>query len=396
MMSTTDVLDAQSQRSPVIGKREQSYKQLGIRIQVADSRGDLCSDHLDDDQRPASRDYIAEKEEVTETITRDETAAADDQVQVPADTRKVNELRQAILELRVYTCKLKGTNRHLQRQNDMVKEENMSLANTVLSLERDGLSLMEENEQLRRELELLKKSKLDTTMSTISSHGDDVAEIEEKSDKIDLVPLSISIDSKMENIPTTENGDGDSNEFHHKKEATKLTNKPMITPEKSRDKLYDIDEEEEEDVVNLRMELGKYREQCEELQTDLRKIAQDYWKQREDLKEYQSRIHELQAENVELQRLKWVEAEVDAMWALVKKWDKENSKWDMELETLRADKEKLKASIVDKSNEITELKKILRNAPCPEWVQEKMNEIQNDLKQMKIHRHSSEAIWENV
>jgi hypothetical protein len=396
MMSTTDVLDAQSQRSPVISKREQPYKQSGIRIQVADSRGDLCSDHLDD-QRPASRDNIAEKEDFIETITRDETAAADDQVQeVPADTRKVNELRQAILELRVYTCKLKGTNRHLQRQNDIVKGENMSLANTVLSLERDGLSLMEENEQLRKELEMLKKSKLDTTMSSISSHGDDVAEIEEKSDTIDLVPLSISIDSKLDNVPTTENRDNDSDEFQHKKEAAKLINKPMITPDKSRDTLYDIDEEEEEDDVNLRMELGKYREQCEELQTDLRKIAQDYWKQREDLKEYQSRIHELQAENNELQRLKWVEAEVDAMWALVKKWDKDNSKWDMELETLRADKEALKASIVDKSNEIAELKKILRNAPCPEWVKEKMDEIQNDLKQMKIHRHSSGAIIEIV
>ena len=403
-MMSTKVLDAQS--SAIIGnveKREQSNnikQQPGVRIQVVDSRGDH------DDQRHSYRDNIAEKEEA-ETKTQ----AADDQV--PADKRKVNELRQAILELRVYTCKLKGTNRHLQRQNELVKEENMTLANTVHRLEMDGISLKEENEQLRRELELLKKDKLDTTMSTLSSHGDDVLEIEEKSHTIDLVPLSITIDPKLEFIPTIEHRDDDSDEVQHKKETTKLMNKPVVvTPKsgstpltKSRDTLYDIDElkstitndEEEDDDVNLRMELGKYKEQCQELQMDLRKIAQDYWKQREDLKEYQLRINELQTENIELQRLKWVEAEVDAMWALVKKWDKENSKWDMELETLRADKEVLKASIVDKSNEIAELKKMIRNGPCPEWVQVKMDDIQNDLKQMKIehHRHSAEDARED-
>mmetsp|Transcript_11271 Transcript_11271/g.18630 ORF Transcript_11271/g.18630 Transcript_11271/m.18630 type:complete len:406 (+) Transcript_11271:71-1288(+) len=399
-MMSTEMLDAQS--SAVIGnvgKREQSSntkQQSGISIQVVDSRADLFTD-LDDDQRPSSRENIAEEEEADTKTQQDEIAAADDQVSAD-DMRKVNELRQAILELRVYTCKLKGTNRHLQRQNELVKEENMSLANSVHRLERDGLSLKEENEQLRRELELLKKNKLDTTMSTLSSHGDDVLEIEENSHTIDPVPLSITIDPKLEYIPTIEHGDDDSDEVQHKRETTKPINKPVVTPKsgrtpltKSRETLYDIDDlrstitndKEEDDEVDLRLELGKYREQCEELQLDLRKIAQDYWKQREDLKEYKSRINELQTENSELQRLKWVEAEVDAMWALVKKWDKENSRWDVELETLRAEKEVLKASIVDKSNEIAELKDMLRNGPCPEWVKVRMDDIQNDLEQMR-------------
>eukprot|EP00985_Skeletonema_marinoi_P022767 scaffold14713_cov82-Skeletonema_marinoi.AAC.2 len=135
------------------------------------------------------------------------------------------------------------------------------------------------------------------------------------------------------------------------------------------------------------MELGQCREQCEELQKDLKKIAQDYWKQREELKEYRSRADELQTKKVESERLKWVEAEVDTMWAQVKKTDKANQEWLVELETLRAEKEVLRASVVDKSNEIAELKEKLRNAPCPDWIQSALQDIQNDLKQMKMEQH---------
>lgn len=377
------------------GEQSINTKQIsGVSIQVVDSRDDL--DDPDDDQCPLSRAIIDEMDE-TETETKTDGSAAADK-KISTDTRKVNELRQAILELRVYTCKLKGTNRHLQRQNELVKEENTCLSNTVRRLEKDGSSLQEENEQLRRELELLKKGKLDTTMSTLSSHGDDVvADDEEKSRENDIVSLSVTSDQEMDYIPKSDLID----DVQDKEETIELTNKPCVTPTsdsplmKLKDTLYDIDElhitvtndEEEYDVNNLRMELGKCREQCEELQTDLKKIAQDYWKQREDMKVYQFRIDELQIENKELQRLKWVEAEVDAMWAMVKKMDKENSEWEFELGRLRAEKEVLKAAIVNKSNEIAELQEKLRNAPCPEWVQRKMDDIQNDLNQMKTEQH---------
>ncbi len=404
------------------GEQSINTKELsGASIQVVDSRDDL--DDPDDNQLPLSRAIIAEIEKTEKT---DSIAASDDEVST--DARKVNELRQAILELRVYTCKLKGTNRHLQRQNESVKEENTSLIHTVRRLEQDGSDLQEENEQLRSELELLKKSKLDTTMSTLSSHGDDVVPGEDKSLETDLVPLSITIEPDMEYMPKSDLA----NDAQDIEETTKLTNKSCVTPTsdvggladdvqdeeetpkttnrrrvtptsdsplmKLKDTLYDIDElkitvtndeeEEEDDNISLlRMELGKSREQCEELQTDLKKIAQDYWKQREDMKVYQFRIEELKIENKELQRLKWVEAEVDAMWAMVKKMDKENREWEFELGRLRADKEVLKATIVDKSNEIAELQEKLRNAPCPEWVHRRMDDIQNDLHQMKTEQH---------
>ena len=390
-MTSTESLKAEKSGAVIISNRadgEQSIntkQQHLVHIKVVDSRDDPFADNPDDDQRPLSRVIIDEIEE-TETKTDGSAAAAADE-EVSADERKVTELRQAILELRVYTCKLKGTNRHLQRQNELVKEENTSLANAVRRLEKDGSSLEEENEQLRRELELLKRGKLDSTMNTLSSHGDDVVTDDEKSHENDLVPLSITFDSEMEYLP----GSDLSNAVQDEEDTIKVTNKPRVTPAsdsplmKLKDTMYDIDElkitvtndeEEEEDDVNyLRMELGKCREQCEELQADLKEIAQDYWKQREDMTVHQFRIDELQIENNELQRLKWVEAEVDAMWALVKKMDKENSEWEFELGRLRADKEVLKAAIVDKSNEIAELQEKLRNRNAS---QRKIDDIQND------------------
>ena len=394
MTSSTDLLEADKDKSTaVVSKRttniEQSINthqhQQSIRIHVIDSRDDLFTD-VDDDKRPLSRDNSDEKEEA-ETKPKNETATS-------ADARKITELRQAILEMRVYTCKLKGTNRHLQRQNELVKGEKTSLANTIHRLEKDGTVLREGNEQLRRELKLLKKGTLDTNMSIISSLGDDVCEIDENSHVNDLVPLSITIDQKLQFSPT-QHGGGESDDVQDNEEAIK----PCVTPTSdlrmlttSRDTLF-FDEpnitndEEENDDVNLRMELGQCREQCEELQKDLKKIAQDYWKQREELKEYRSRADELQTKKGESERLKWVEAEVDAMWAQVKKTDKANQEWLVELETLRAEKEVWRASVVDKSNEIAELKEKLRNAPCPDWIQSALQDIQNDLKQMKMEQH---------
>eukprot|EP00984_Skeletonema_dohrnii_P002190 scaffold750_cov133-Skeletonema_dohrnii-CCMP3373.AAC.3 len=395
-MMSTELLEAEKDKSTAdVGKCtniEQSIntrQQSGIRVHVIDSRDDLFTD-VDDDKRPLSRDNSDEKEEA-ETKPKNETA-------ISADARKINELRQAILEMRVYTCKLKGTNRHLQRQNELVKGENASLANTIHRLEKDGIVLREENEQLK----LLKKGTLDTNMSIISSLGDDVCEIDERSHVNDLVPLSITIDPKLQFTPTQHNGGGESDDVQDNEEATKLIGKPCVTPTSdlrtlttSRDTLF-FDEpnvtitndEEKDDDVNLRMELGQCREQCEELQKDLKKIAQDYWKQREEMKEYRSRAaDELQTKNGESERLRWVEAEVDAMWAQVKKTDKANQEWLVELETLRAEKEVLRASVVDKSNEIAELKEKLRNAPCPDWIQSALQDIQNDLKQMKMEQH---------
>lgn len=313
----------------------------GVSIPFGDSRDDLFTDDPDNDQ------HEIEKTEIKTDANG--SAAAHNEV-LPADTRKVTELWQAILELRVYTCKLKGTNRHLQRQNELVKEENTSLINTVRRLEKDGSSLQEENEQLRMELELLKKGKLDTTMSTIpSSHDDDVvANDDEESRENDLVPVSLTIDPEMEYVPKNDFADDD---VEDEEESTKLTNKPRVTltPDsplmKLNDALYcDIGElkitvtndedEEDDDIDNLRMELGKCREECEELQTDLKMIAQDYWKQREDMKVYQFRIDELQIENKELQHLKRVEAEVDAMWAVVKKMDNVNDNVTLSLARL--------------------------------------------------------------
>jgi len=395
-MTSTELLEAEKSTA-VVGKRtniEQSintHQQSAIRIHLIDSRDDLLPD-VDDDNRPLSRDNSDEKEEA-ETKPKNETA-------ISADARKINELRQAILEMRVYTCKLKGTNRHLQRQNELVKGENTSLANTIHRLEKDGIVLREENEQLRRELKLLKKGTLDTNMSIISSLGDDVCEIDENSHVNDLVPLSITIDPKLQFSPTQHNGGGESDDVQDNEETTKLIGKPCVTPTSdlrtlttSRDTLF-FDEpnitndKEKDDDVNLRMELGQCREQCEELKKDLKKIAEDYWKQREELKEYRSRAaDELQTKKGESERLRWVEAEVDAMWAQVKKTDKANQEWLVELETLRAEKEVLRASVVDKSNLIAELKEKLRNAPCPDWIQSALQDIQNDLKQMKMEQH---------
>eukprot|EP00985_Skeletonema_marinoi_P009213 scaffold4257_cov150-Skeletonema_marinoi.AAC.5 len=367
MTSSTD-LPAKNNSTAVVSKRttniEQSINthQQSIRIHVIDSRDDIFT-VVDDDKRPLSRDNSDEKEE-DETKPKNETATS-------ADARKITELRQAILEMRVYTCKLKGTNRHLQGQNELVKGENTSLANTIHRLEKDGIVLREENEQLRRELKLLKKGTLDTNMSIISSLGDDVCEIDENSLANDLVPLSITIDPKLQFSPT-QHGGGESDDVQDNEETTKLIGKPCVTPTSdlrtlttSRDTLFfdepnitvTNDEEENDD------------------------------KQREELKEYRSRADELQTKKGESERLKWVEAEVDAMWAQVKKTDKANQEWLVELETLRAEKEVWRASVVDKSNEIAELKEKLRNAPCPDWIQSALQDIQNDLKQMKMEQH---------
>jgi len=411
-------------------------------IHIVDSRDDLFPE--EDEQRPLSYESIEEKD-VAEAQTQNEAAANDDALS--AEAQMLNELRQALLMLR-------GINRQLQRENDLVQEENSRLDDVATTLR-------EENEKLRRELELLKTDKADTTTSydltssslsivssdATSSLDDDVFEFDERSHSNDLHPLShFAFDTEFNYTPIAQRGSEDSDDVQDKEETIKLIDKSskpqshqrymsdLTLSIKSRDTLYDIDElkitttEDDEDVT-LRMKLELKRDQCKELQTDLEKIAQAFWEQSEELKECQLRIKELQTENDELNCLKWVEAEVDAMWAHVKKEDKANSERLAsllderdELKASVVDKSKeiaelnaklrdapcpkmvstiqkdleylledLKASVVEKSNEIAELKAQLRNAPCPEWVQSRLDVIQEDVVSLLVERDELRA-----
>jgi hypothetical protein len=313
----------------------------------------------------------------------------------------------------------------------MVKEENLSLTNTVNRLEEGGTTLKEENEQLRRELELLKTGKADTTMplndSTFSTLelGDDVFEFDEGLHANDLNPLPFTTDTEFQHTPTFQQGSDHSDDVQDKEETIKLVDKPgsddsdnvkdeeeaiklidipdeqntykrdmsNLTPSiKSRDTLYDIDElrvtitneDEDDEDATLRMKEELCRDQCEELQRDLEKIAKDFWGQSEELKKCQFRIEELQTENDELKCLKWFEAEVDAIWAHVKKEDKASSDKLAEMESsLLVERDELKASVVDKSNEIAELKAKLRNSPCPKMVSTIQKDLEYELEDLK-------------
>ena len=349
-----------------------AHKQQGL--QIDDTRDDQISDiDQDDKQYPPSRGCT------------DEAGVCDDNMS--SDERKISELRKAILELRVYTCKLKGTNRHLQRQNDLVKEENKSLTNVICRLEEDRAKLKEENEQLRDDLGV---GKVDTTISTLSSLDDDMFEFDEKPQVNDHVPLSVvTINSKLENVSAAQNSGDDAHDVEHKgEEATSST--PM---KKARDTLYDINElqitttNDGEEMENLRIELEHSREQCEELQGDLKKIANEYWMQREEFKKCQFRNDELTVENDGLKRLKWIEDEVDTLWAHVKEMDMANNETLGKLESVLAEKKELEEVIANQSSEIVELNARLQTGlPCPDWVHIRMDEIQNDLKKMRESR----------
>jgi chromosome segregation ATPase len=402
-----------------------------ICIQTVDSHDDLLIE--EDEQRPPSSEPIAEID--TDAQNQNNEAPAIDIIPVSAESQMVNELRQALLELRVYICKLRGINRHLQREIDVVKEENLSLTNTVDRLEEGRTTLREENEHLRKELELLKAGNVDTTMplndSTFSSIGDDVFEFDEGLHANDFNPHPVTNNTEFRHVPTSPQGrdhsnyvedeeeaidrlgSDDSDDVQDKEENFKLINKPgtpnLYNPDKSnvthsiksRDTLCDIDElrvtttnddEDAEDVI-LRMKEELCKDQCEELQTDLKKIAHAFWEQCEELKECQSRILELQTENDELECLKWVEAEVDAIWAHVKKEDKANSDRLAKLESsLLVERDELRASVVDKSNEIAALKAQLRNSPCPKMVCLKdLESLLDDLKASIVEKSNEIA-----
>jgi len=411
-MMSPDLLEAENSTT-VVRKRtdeEQSInadEESGIGIQIVDSRDDLFAEQ--EEERPLSNESIKE-DEVTEVQTQHEAAAVADKGS-SVDAQMVTELRQALLMLR-------GINRHLQNENDMIKGENISLANTAHKMAEDWTTLRKENEHLREELEILKAGKVDATPSnditsstlcdvssaTTSLFGEHVFDFDESSHANDLNSVPFTIDADFQYIPIAQQGSVDSDDVLDNEETIKFIDKPKqsrshsrnmsdLTPSmKSRDTLYDIDElkitttnDEDDEDVTLRMKLEIKRDQCNELQGDLEKIAKAFWEQTEELKECQSHIEELRAENDELQCLKWVEKEIDAMWAHVKKMDQVKEMYV----SLLAEKDELKASVIDKSNEIAELKATLQNAVCPDLLQSKIDEIEKDLKALLLELKAS-------
>ena len=90
----------------------------------------------------------------------------------------------------------------------------------------------------------------------------------------------------------------------------------------------DNDDEDEDVTLHMKHALGLKRDQCNELQKDLEKFAQAFWEQSEELNHCKMQIKKLQTENEELRCLKWVENEVDAMWAEVKKFEAKSERRD--------------------------------------------------------------------
>src|SRR6056300_635977 len=119
-MMASDQLHAEHENSTavIVGRKltyeeEQSSDSPGLLgIQIVDSRDeDLFSEQ--NELRLQSSESMEDKEDVADGST--ETKAVSD------DAQMVSELRQALLKLR-------GLNRHLQRENDKVKRENTTLA----------------------------------------------------------------------------------------------------------------------------------------------------------------------------------------------------------------------------------------------------------------------------
>ena len=456
-MSPELLLEAEN-RAAVVSKRtdvEQSIdtaEQSGLSLQIVDSRDDLFAEQ--EEQYPSSNETVKEKE-VAEVQTQQEAADDDGDDKSSADAQMVNELRKALLMSR-------GINRHLQSENDEIKEENISLADIAHKLAEDWTILRDENERLRKELEMLKAGKTDSapsnditssTLSDVSSastslKGDRLLDFDESSHASDLNSLPFTIDTDFQYIPIAQQGSVDSDDVLDNEETIKFIDKSnkfnsqsrlmsdLTQSIKSRDTLYDIDElkitttnDDDDEDVTLRMKLELKRDECNELQKDLEKIAEAFWQQTEELTECQSRVAKLQTENDELKCLKWVETEVDDMWAQVKEMDKVKDVCDYllaendELKASVNDKSKeiaelkrnavspelvqsrvdeiekdleallleLKASVVEKSNEIADLKTQLRNAPCPDWVQSSIDEIREDLEVMLTEREELKA-----
>ena len=446
-----ELFEAENDRAALVSKHTSS-EESGIGIQIVDSRDDLWAEQ--EEQYPSSNETAKEKE-VAKVQTQHE-AADDDNDKASADAQiMVTELRKALLMVR-------GVNHHLQSENDKIKEENISLADVAHRMAEDWTTLREENEQLRKELGMLKAGKADSTpsnditsstLSDVSSastslKGDRLLDFDESSHANDLNSLPFTIDTDFQYIPITQQGSVDSDDVLDNEELVEFISKSNksnshsrnmsdLTPSiKSRDALYDIDElkitttnDDDDEDVTLRMKLELKRDQCNELQKDLEKIAEAFWQQTEELTECQSRVAKLQTENDELKCFKCVETEVDNMWAHVKEMDKVKDVCDYllaendELKASVNDKSKeieelkrnavsselvqsrvdeiqkdveallfeLKASLVEKSNEIAELKKQLRNAPCPDWVQSSLDEIREDLEVILAERDELRA-----
>jgi chromosome segregation ATPase len=420
---------------------------LDVGIQIVDSRDDLFAEQ--EDQYPSSNNESVKEKEVADVQTQYEAAAAvgrDDKGS--ADAQMVKELREALLKVR-------ETNRHLQNENDHIKEEYISLADVAHKMAEDWATLREENEQLRKELETLKTGKADSTplnditsstLSEVSSastslKGDCLLDFDDSSHANELHSLPFTIDADFQYIPIAQQGSVDSDDVLDNEETVKFIDRPsninshsrnmsdLSLSLKSRDALYDIDElkitttnDGDDEDVTLRMKLELKRDECNELQKDLEKIAEAFWQQTEELTECQSRIVKLQTENDELRCLKWIETEVDTMWSHVKEMDEvkdvcdhllaENdelkasvneksneiaelklvqSKVDGVQEDLEALLLELKASLVEKTNEIEELKEQHRNAPCPDWVQSSIDEIREDLEVILAEREQLQA-----
>ncbi len=394
----SDQLHAEQENSTavIVGRKltfeeeEQSPGLLGI--QIVDSRDeDLFSEQ--NELRLQSSESMEDKEDVANGST--ETKAVSD------DAQMVSELRQALLKLR-------GLNRHLQRENDKVKRENTSLASDAHKASDIASTLLQENEQLKKELELLKAAKDEVededddapgvNDTTFHSLDDDVFEFDESHsqcvDNMDPLPFTIDTNYQYQYESLAVQGSGSSDESDgpvQAEETIKLIDKsgrPNLYTYQTSDLTQHSEElqqsttDDDEDVT-LHMKLAIKSDKCDELQKDLEKFAQAFWEQSEEMDQCQRRIKKLQTENEELRCLKWVENEVDAMWLEVKKMDKAKSERRDQLEALLTERQELLDTVVEKSNEINRLKAKLANSPVPEWVQTRIDEIQEDLKQMK-------------
>lgn len=403
-MMASDQLHAEQENSTavIVGRKltfeeeEQSPALLGI--QIVDSRDeDLFSEQ--NELRLQSSESMEDKEDVADGST--ETTAVSD------DAQMVSELRQALLKLR-------GLNRHLQRENDKVKRENTTLASDAHKANDMASTLLQENEQLKKELELLKAAKVEVdgdddtpgvNDTTFHSLDDDVFEFEESHSQCmdNMEPLPFTIDTnyeyQYESLAVKGSGSSDGSDGPVQAEETiKLINKsgrPNLYMYQTSDLTQHSEElqqsttDDDEDIT-LHMKLALKSDKCDELQKDLEKFAQAFWEQSEEINQCQRQIKKLQTENEELRCLKWVENEVDAMWLEVKKMDKAKSERRDQLEALLTERQELLATVVDKSNEINQLKAKLANSPVPEWVQTRIDEIQEDLKQMKREQHCLE------
>ena len=328
----------QAEKKITVDKRTDDESESGlfeIKKSESDFFGILHIDSREDlfpKQDEESTLYGEAIESNEEAETQTEILSHDDALRAYA--QMATELRQALLKLR-------GINRHLQRENEMVKKENTCLASEAHGADEIITTLQRENHQLKKEIERLKLVKADDTYvidDTLQPLTDDDFEIDS---------LPFEIDTNFEYAHLVQQGSDDANED-----------------------------------VSLHLKLELKRDECAELQKDLEKFAEAFFEQSEELSQCQRRNKELQTENEELKVLKRVEAEVDAMWAQVKEADKKKSDMRDQLETLLLDRKALRASLVSKSNEVAELKK-LQSASEPECVQSRIDCIQEDLKRMK-------------